>query len=70
MAYSERLVERLRTLIDWIAPVTVDPGEDQLRALAEGVFRVLKSEEQAKILLAAESTFAPRRERLVVHGPE
>jgi len=46
------------------------PGEDEWRALAEGVFRVLNGEEQAKILLGAESPFAPRRQRLVVHGLE
>ena len=37
---------------------------------AEGVFRVLNGEEQVKILQEAESAFAPRRERLVVQGPE
>lgn len=48
MAHSERLVARLRGYIDWIASVAVYPGEDELRALAEGVFRVLDGEEQAK----------------------
>jgi butyrate kinase len=49
MAHSQRLVARLRESIEWIAPVTVYPGEDELRALAEGVFRVLNGEEQPKI---------------------
>jgi butyrate kinase len=49
MAHSQRLVSRLRAYIEWIAPVTVYPGEDELRALAEGVFRVLDGEEQPKI---------------------
>jgi butyrate kinase len=48
MAYSERLVARLRGYVEWIAPVAVYPGEDELRALAEGVFRVLDGEEKAK----------------------
>ena len=48
MAHSERAVERLRGYVEWIAPVTVFPGEDELRALAEGVFRVLDGEEEAK----------------------
>jgi len=48
MAHSERLVERLRGYVEWIAPVAVYPGEDELRALAEGVFRVLDGEEEAK----------------------
>ncbi len=48
MAHSERLVARLRGYVEWIAPVAVYPGEDELRALAEGVFRVLDGEEEAK----------------------
>ena len=48
MAYSERLVARLRGYVEWIAPVAVFPGEDELQALAEGVFRVLDGEEEAK----------------------
>jgi butyrate kinase len=56
MAYSERLICRLRKYIDWIGPVTVYPGEDELQALAEGVFRVLNGEEQAKRLGAVETS--------------
>jgi butyrate kinase len=52
MAHSMRLVSRLRTYIEWIAPITVYPGEDELRALAEGVFRVLDGEEQARIFVS------------------
>lgn len=48
MAYSQRILDLLRPQIEWIAPVTVYPGEDELRALAEGVFRVLDGEEEAK----------------------
>jgi butyrate kinase len=48
MAHSERLVAQLRGYVEWIAPVAVYPGEDELRALAEGVFRVLDGEEEAK----------------------
>jgi butyrate kinase len=48
MAHSERAVERLRGSVEWIAPVKIYPGEDELRALAEGVFRVLDGEEEAK----------------------
>jgi butyrate kinase len=50
MAYSERVVTQLRGSLDWIAPIRVYPGEDELQALAEGVFRVLSGEEQAKRL--------------------
>jgi butyrate kinase len=48
MAHSERMVEKLRGYVDWIAPMAVYPGEDELRALAEGVFRVLDGEKEAK----------------------
>jgi butyrate kinase len=50
MAHSERVVGRLRGYLDWIAPISVYPGEDELQALAEGVFRVLDGEEPAKRL--------------------
>jgi butyrate kinase len=50
MAHSERLVKLLTGYLEWIAPVSVYPGEDELAALAEGVFRVLDGEEQAKTL--------------------
>ena len=50
MAHSERLIGRLRTSLEWIAPITVYPGEDELQALAEGVFRVLDGVEKAKRL--------------------
>jgi len=48
MAHSARVLTGLRPYVEWIAPVTVYPGEDELRALADGVFRVLDGEEQAK----------------------
>jgi butyrate kinase len=50
MARSEKLVHKLREAIEWIAPVTVYPGEDELQALAEGAIRVLCGEEQARDL--------------------
>lgn len=50
MACSRRMVNRLCTYLEWIAPVANFPGEDDLRALAEGVFRVLDGEEEAKRL--------------------
>ena len=65
MAHSERLVNRLRTYIDWIAPVTVYPGEDELQALAEGVFRVLNGEEEAK-RLTSPAEASKGREALVI----
>ena len=50
MAHSERLVARLSEYVIWIAPVAVYPGEDELQALTEGVLRVLRCEENARVL--------------------
>ena len=47
MAHSERLVAALGEHIQWIAPITLYPGEDELQALAEGALRVLRGEERA-----------------------
>ena len=49
VAYSPVLVPDLKSRIDWIAPVTVYPGEDELLALAQGAIRVLNGEEEAKV---------------------
>jgi butyrate kinase len=68
MAHSARMVSGLKAYIDWIAPVAVYPGEDELRSLAEGVFRVLDGEEQAKRLWddGREPAHAHSREALVI----
>jgi butyrate kinase len=50
MARSEKLIGQLRAAIEWIAPVMVYPGEDELQALAEGALRVLRGEEKAQEL--------------------
>jgi butyrate kinase len=70
MAHSERLIRQLRPSIEWIAPVHVYPGEDELRSLAEGVFRVLNGEEETKTFCSSDSAPAPHRETLVVPGLE
>ena len=49
IAYSPTLVPDLKEKVEWIAPVTVYPGEDELLALAQGAIRVLDGEEQAKV---------------------
>jgi butyrate kinase len=66
MAHSERVVSLLRGYLEWIAPITVYPGEDELQALAEGVFRVLDGEEQAKRLKRDETQVRGGREALVI----
>lgn len=48
IAYAKLVVEQISDRVDWIAPVTVHPGEMEMEALFEGVIRVLNNEEQAK----------------------
>ena len=55
MAHSQRLVSLLREYVHWIAPIVVYPGEDELQALMEGAFRVLRGEEQPRKLGAGRS---------------
>jgi butyrate kinase len=46
MAYSKYLIDYLRGYLDKIVSVYVYPGEDEMRALAEGTLRVLRKEEK------------------------
>ncbi|AWI07276.1 butyrate kinase [Clostridium drakei] len=48
IAYSKVVTAELKDMIEFIAPVVVYPGEDELLALAQGGLRVLSGEEQAK----------------------
>lgn len=36
-------------MVDFIAPVEIVPGEDEMQSLAEGAYRVVIGEEKAKI---------------------
>jgi butyrate kinase len=47
MAHATRINDALRQALQWIAPVHVYPGEDELQALAEGAQRVLAGDEPA-----------------------
>ncbi|ERI95296.1 butyrate kinase [Clostridiales bacterium oral taxon 876 str. F0540] len=49
IAYGKDIVELIKERVEFIAPVVVYPGEDELLALAQGGIRVLKGEEEAKI---------------------
>jgi len=49
LAYSRLLCERIIRRVEFIAPVKIYAGEDEMQALAEGAIRVLKGEEKAKI---------------------
>jgi butyrate kinase len=48
LAHDEMLVEWIKERVSFIAPVYVFPGEDELKALAEGALRVLSGEERPK----------------------
>jgi butyrate kinase len=47
LAYSNRFTGSIKQRVGLIARVLVYPGEDEMRALAEGALRVLRGQEQA-----------------------
>lgn len=49
LAYSKRLTDRITEMVEFIAPVEIVPGEDEMLSLAEGANRVLNNQEKAKI---------------------
>ena len=48
MAHDEEFVELIRSRVEWIAPVKVYAGEDELLSLTTGALRVLQGAEVAK----------------------
>ncbi|PKK40364.1 Butyrate kinase [Clostridiaceae bacterium JG1575] len=48
LAYSKALTEEIRRRTSFIAPLFVEPGEDEMKALAEAGLRILMHEEEAK----------------------
>jgi butyrate kinase len=48
MARSEMLVDWIVERVEWIAPVMIYPGEDEMLAMAQGALRVLRGEEEAQ----------------------
>lgn len=48
MVHAAPLAREVRRRVEWIAPVALYPGEDELLALAEGAERVLRGEEAAR----------------------
>lgn len=49
VAGSQPLVAWIAERVEWIAPLLVYPGDDEMRALAEGAFRVLAGKEEARV---------------------
>jgi butyrate kinase len=48
LAYGKEFIKDISSRINWIADVIVQPGENELQALAEGALRVLLGEEAEK----------------------
>ena len=48
LAHQNYLVNELTSRVNFIAPILVYPGEDELLALAQGALRVITGEEEAK----------------------
>ncbi|MGC4376490.1 butyrate kinase [Fictibacillus sp. Mic-4] len=48
LAYGKEFVKKITERVEWICDVIIQPGENELQALAEGALRVLKGEEHAK----------------------
>ena len=49
IAYSDKMVEKIKHYVGTLAPVHVFPGEEEMSSLAEGALRVLKDECEAKV---------------------
>ena len=48
VAHNKRVIDYITRMVQWIAPVRVYPGEDEMESLALGTLRVLSGEEVAK----------------------
>ncbi|MBD5162263.1 MAG: butyrate kinase [Oscillibacter sp.] len=55
IAYSQYVTEYIREHVEFIAPVVVYAGEDEMLSLALGGLRVLRGEEKAKIFVKNEN---------------
>jgi len=49
IAYSNMITTWIKERVEFIAPVEIMPGENEMEALALGILRVLKGEEDAKV---------------------
>ena len=54
ITYSDYIDEEIRRRVDFIAPVIVYPGEDEMQSLALGCLRVLRGEETARTYVKTE----------------
>jgi len=49
IAYDEEFVDWIKERVEFIAPIKVYPGEYEMTALAQGVLRVIRGEEQVRL---------------------
>lgn len=49
MSFNEVLVNKIKDRVEWIASVVVYPGQEEMKALAQAVIRVINGEEKVKI---------------------
>lgn len=52
LVYSKRLSEWVSQKVKFIAPVVLMPGENEMESLANGILRVLRGEESARIYVS------------------
>ena len=48
LAHDGRFTSWISEMVEFLAPVRIYPGEDEMKALAEGALRVLQKSEEAK----------------------
>lgn len=48
LAYGESFVDKIRSRVQWISSVIVEPGENEMQALTEGALRVMRKQERAR----------------------
>lgn len=49
IAYSSMFTQKIREHVEFIAPIIIYPGEDEMESLALGGLRVMRGEESAKV---------------------
>src|SRR5699024_9308176 len=68
LAYSKYLIDLIRPYVSFIAPITVYPGEEEMKALAEGAYRVMSGEESVKTYEQERKRMAHESDLVVLGG--
>jgi len=48
IAYSKTIVQKIKDSVEFIAPIVVYPGENEMESLARGALEVLRGEDEIK----------------------